>query len=880
MEHRRRKIFWFAVAALLSAALAAIIVPPFINLSRLVPHIEYEVLSQTGLHINIRGPVRLSVFGRATITAYDVEMAEYGRNTAGAKIKSVQFRIPYRTLLDLNTASLSGTIVVDGARLHLESLAPPSFSARIMFKNGSLTFRDRTLENVNGVFRDGVFNGALGMGGNKYTFESDGRYFIIKNPSVNLDIKGRISTDDAGNASVAGKLSLDADNINRRLGFQSPEISGRLKLQSDFEWLDGTFAFHNVSGELGDGDFTGDLVFGKDHKKINLVANNMDLDLSFLVENPAFLHDSEISFAGNGRFLLPVFRLFPPLEKLAGRQQEFDRIKFVSNASGGAIDIIEFNASNADASLSASGPVAGGAAAGLDILVVDDSSSVHCVLRGTKDDWSCERWDYVDAKFSASGALAVRPDSFEMTFGSQTYDYAGADANDQLRALGALLSRDAGAVRFALKGGLRGAAQTRGGGADISYTGRDNVSLGSVIMKHDISKLLPAPLLRSRGTIRRAEIKDGKLASFDFEHEGSRGRWRLMMDEDGAFSLEIDARRLLAAYHPDLEAKFLKASLPMLVTGRLKSPYVSDLGIIILDGRTAALFGKFDGRTLDLHSEFLDLDQLLNPGFIDDYDAEKYVSAEPLTFPFALNLPLTLTADVIKFGGEEYSNFVYSVKNGSQKMSITDSARGSLLVSIEKKLSKYNLLVQSNKFEILGTILPAASKLNIADTTLTAQAQLSTSGITANDFWRNMSGDMDMTFDGGTLVGFDTDRFYDRAQSITTMNAEYAISDALGGGQSRLKSLRIAGRYQDGGFRTTTPLEASTRHAEYTGHLQTSGGRLSAQLKILLRGTSPVPAPVSLNILPNGERDYSLSEIMQSFDPDFMREFTKMYNKF
>ena len=90
----------------------------------------------------------------------------------------------------------------------------------------------------------------------------------------------------------------------------------------------------------------------------------------------------------------------------------------------------------------------------------------------------------------------------------------------------------------------------------------------------------------------------------------------------------------------------------------------------------------------------------------------------------------------------------------------------------------------------------------------------------------------------------------------------------------------IIGKYDHGNFETTDPLTLSVPHADATGALQITDGKMSAQFYLVLRGTAPEPAPIDLEIAPNGERTYSLSEIMQNFDPAYMRQFVKNHNRF
>jgi hypothetical protein len=51
-------------------------------------------------------------------------------------------------------------------------------------------------------------------------------------------------------------------------------------------------------------------------------------------------------------------------------------------------------------------------------------------------------------------------------------------------------------------------------------------------------------------------------------------------------------------------------------------------------------------------------------------------------------------------------------------------------------------------------------------------------------------------------------------------------------------------------------------------------------LDLTMRGTSASPSAIQLDIMPNGTRRYSLSEIMINFDGDYLREFVKTHKRF
>ncbi|MDR1207573.1 MAG: AsmA family protein [Rickettsiales bacterium] len=871
----KRKLFYFGIGAVLAAMLAVICVPPLINFDRLKPQIESAVRNQTGINIDIRGHVRLSLLGRATLTATQVAIAEYD-----GFADSVSFYIPFRSLDDINTASINSTIIIDGARLNLSSLsAPAGVQSRIIFRNGSVVFAGKTYDHIDGVFKNGIFNGVVRTQEHKYTLESDGDNFRITNPNIKLDIVGQLASDDDGNISAYGEMALESDDINKWFEFDVPKIKGRVKFKSDFLWGDGIFLFSNIKGELDDGDFAGGIEFGRGRKKISIVADNLDYDFSFLHQHPEFLNNSEINFAGNGRLTMSGMI---PTGNDKGREPVFNRIKIQTASDSDTITVKEMVLEGPDFSLSAFGRIAKESPENLDISFWrrETNESIHCILSGRRGDWSCARWDYANADFAAGGTLTVNPDEFQMQFASDNLHPESIDISTLNQRFSTLFDCPKGTIGFRLANGMIGTVRLDGKNTDIEYSNHADTTLNALPAMHDFLKLLPKDLMKTRGVVENARILNGKLLSLDFLHNGRKNQWSVGIDDQELVRFYIDARYLLSLYYPNLDAKFLRAELPMSVTGHYKSGYIPDINITITGDHAAEFSGKFDGRKFDLHADILDMDELIDRNYIEQYESARYVSAEPLTFPFLLGMNLTMSADRIKFGNEVYDNFNYSLKPESQKMSVTDAARGSVLLSIDKKSTKYNLLVQSNRFEIMGLVLPSRSPLNVADTVLTAQAELATHGITAYDFWANMSGSLDLAFDGGTLVGFDIDRFYANAKNITKMNAEYAISDALSGGTTKLKSLHLAGRYENGGFQTTVPLSASARHSEITGKLQVRNGKMAAQLQVLLRATSPKPLPISLDISRDGERDYSLSEIMLTLDPDYMREFVKTHDKF
>ena len=186
----------------------------------------------------------------------------------------------------------------------------------------------------------------------------------------------------------------------------------------------------------------------------------------------------------------------------------------------------------------------------------------------------------------------------------------------------------------------------------------------------------------------------------------------------------------------------------------------------------------------------------------------------------------------------------------------------------------------AKNFVINDYLLSKDMPLNIKDTIITAEIQLNTYGNIAHDISYNLSGDFDLSFDGGVLEGIGIDDFYGYAENITTFNSEYVLSAMLESGSTAIKKMRIIGKYQDGNFETTRPFNLSMRHSEATGNVEIKDKQMYVDMTLILRGTSPEPSPIELEIYPNNVRKYSLSDIMMKFDTSYMRDFVKTHNKF
>ena len=157
---------------------------------------------------------------------------------------------------------------------------------------------------------------------------------------------------------------------------------------------------------------------------------------------------------------------------------------------------------------------------------------------------------------------------------------------------------------------------------------------------------------------------------------------------------------------------------------------------------------------------------------------------------------------------------------------------------------------------------------------------MKTSGQIAHDIYYNMSGTLDLTFNDGYIIGLGTDEFYASAQNLTIFNSERTLSRAMTGGETKIKEMHLVGTYSDGNFISTEAITLSARHTNIIGGIAITNGMMTAELDIIMRGTSTDPATIQLGILPNGGRQYSLSDIIKNMDINFMRAFLETHDRF
>lgn len=821
----KRRLFWTTVSVFAAAALAWVLIPPFINLNRLRPRIEATIIEQTGISAKINGGINFSLLGGTTIVVHNVTIPN-------GKIDNILFHLPFSKIFNLESADLSDKISISGARLSVDSLIPPKFANKIELRDTIVTFHGKDYDIINGTLSNGMLTGIVRTNQHKYEFDSNGDEFHIKNRANNLNISGNLYS----NGTAHGTLSIDTNNINEFFEFDEPRIRGRVSLNMDFDWNGGYgFMFSNILGKWNNSDFDADITLSEDGMRdIKITATDIDMDISFLLRGSNFFHNTKFSGSFSGKI------------KLADKV--FNTV--AATVEGRGSEIIITNVLADDLNISG-GKISPRGAEDLGINLIYNNLPTYCLFSGTPDTWKCTEFKHGDY----TGSLSVKNNIFEVFVQSNKKLSGKPDFVPQLKLLG-----DKGRINFQFA--------DVGGSVDINKT---DVKPSYTFANNKTLEWLGADLHFLPDTMRNA------IGNFTWNETGllftpHSKRWKLSISKNYFYISGEHAKDWLPKTNLHSVEDF-----PYTVSGNFNGNSISNLEIKIA-GHTFR--GTAIDNNLTLTTELLNIDTFTNQNYVDNYEELQFLTADPLTIPFGLGVNVSLSADIIIYNGNDFKNFVYSLRNNTQMFSITDTSRGNLLAKITKDQNKYNATLQLNRFVIKENLLTAAMPLNIGNTTITGEMELSTSGQIAYDIWYNLRGNLDLSFDGGFIDGFGIDAFYANANNITKLNGELMLANALDGGVTSIKNLRIIGLYDGGNFITTEPFILSMKHVDARGNMQISDGRMVVNMALILRGTSAAPTPIEMEILPNSGRNYSLSQIMIDFDPDFFRDFVTTHDKF
>lgn len=817
----KRRIFWSLISLIGLMAIAIVIVPPMITLNSLKPKIEKTISEQTGVTAKINGNINFSLLGRATIVANDVDI-QIGN------IGALMFSVPLTSIFDIDNAPLTGDIAVYNANVAIDTLIPKNFNHQIDIYNTNVKFRNRNVEVIDATLENGNLIGTVRTDNHKYDIDVEQDYFTVKNQNANLEITGQLYAD----GSIRGQLAMKTDDINKWFGFSEPKIETTIDLTTDFSWDGGQgYSFKNIRANKFYGNIE---IFPNGSKNIQLSGNDINYNMSFLLKPSRIFYRTQydLDFYGQLQFGKHTFK-----------HLKIDAL--------GTTDKLEIKNIVADDIAMSGGYIDANGAKDVLITMPYEGMPSLCLFSGTPENWKCSDFSYGDF----SGSLSVNGEEFEIFIQSNKPMPSRETLIKWAKKLGTH-----GKINFQFLD-MAGSFEVKQDNIQPSYTFAQNKTLQW--LNPNIT-YIPSFMSNVRGDFKW----NGDIMTFVPESN----RWTLELSKNTFKITGKNAKEWL----PNLDLRSLN-NLEYTISGSYKENTISNL-VIEIAGHTFT--GSFNNNNLTLKTKLLNLDSFVNQKFLDNYEEQEFLTNNPIMILFDIPINISLSADSIIYNGDEFKNFVYSLKPNIQTFSITDSDRGNLLTTLRKENNRYKIFAQLNRFLINGNLLSSAMPINVRDSIITAEINMTTFGNIAHDIKYNLSGNMDLSFEGGVLVGLGIDNFYASANNLTTLNAEYALANSLESGESTIKKMRIIGNYDDGNFETTSPLILQLRHTDAQGSLSIINGQMQLSLDMILRGTSPSPSPISLEVLPDGNRSYSLSEIMRNFDPTFMKTFVNTHEKF
>ena len=818
----KRRIIWSLISFIGLALLAVVILPPMIHLNSLKPKIQDAIFAQTGIQATIHGNVNFSLLGKTTIIAHDITIPD-------GFVSSLEFSIPWSDMFDIQNAKISDNITINGASFVLKQIIPFDMNNNVIVKNSKFKFLNKEYEIIDGQFSKAIVSVLIRTDQHKYDITSINNNFTIKNKNNNLTISGKLSSDGTATAHI----SIVAQDINRWFEFKQPKITGRFPITANIKW-DGGYGidFYDISanGVTGSANLA-----PNGYKTIKLQSKTADYDMSFAVKNPEIFKNThfDMDFYGKIKFVNNTFK-----------HLYLDMIGHDKN--------ININKIIADDLIIQGGTIDANGAHDINVSLHENNIPTKCLFAGNPNNWSCKTFSYGNKIY---GDITLNTNKLT----------ANIYSNEKISDIDSIIKSakkisDNGTIKFHFAN-MAGTITFTKKTYSVQYDFAMNKALKWAKMNFDF---LPESMLNETGNI----IWQNDTVLFTPISK----TWSLGTSKNTFYLTGNNFKKWL----PNLDLQCMR-DLPYTISGNYNNGNISNLNIEIA-GQTFT--GSVSGNSITLKTGLLNLDSFISQDFLNDYESLSFFTVAPITIPFDIAAKISLSADSLIYNGHQYNNFIYSLKKNAQTFSITDSNRGNMLTTIKKQNNNYIINIQLNKFVIDEKLLPNDMPLNISDSAITAEIKLKTSGKIAHDVFENINGTFDLYLDGGKLYGLGLADFYASAANISILNAEYALAKALEGGITPIKNMRIIGTYNSGDIETTKPLSLALKHTDVFGNLQIIDSKMTADLKLVLRGTSPATAPIDLTIYPDNKRKYLLSEIMLSFDPEYMRSFVKSHNQF
>ena len=815
-SRHKRRFFWTIIALIGLTIIGLMCIPPLINLNKMKPVLESKLYEQTGIITKINGDINFSLLGTTTIVAHNVQIPT-------GKIGSISFSVPLKQIFNLKEATLNKNIGVHNANIKITDLFPYAVSHDIHIYNANVDFMGHDYRIVRGTLSTNKFNGQIRTSQHKYDITYNDGDFVVLNRNDNLHIRGTLFPD--GGAS--GEMTITTDDINKWFEFKNPKINEPVSLSMDFHW-DGAYGFDFTN--IVANNYTGNIkLLPSGFRSLTFKSNTANIDVSFITYDHNMMNKTNINFDLAG--------------KIKFKQNEFSRFMIIAAGLNNKLELNKVIADNIELS---GGTYDENGLHNTKLQINNMDEKFTCDFSGTPKKWGCKHFSYGNI----SGTISQDNGIFNI-------NAASTDKMPSFKTIRNLVSYigETGTVTFTFSD-MSGTLVITKNQIIPKYNFAKNVTLSDVGL--DL-KFLPDFMLNSRGTY---TLQNNKKRFIPQNQQ-----WMIDISENNFTITGSNFKQWL----PSVDLRFVN-DLPYAISGTYSDNNIGDLNIMIAG---QILSGNVTKSGITLKTPILNLDKFISQKFKNNYEEQKFLTNHPLATLFDVPVNISISADTMILNNQDYKNFVYSLKPNAQVFSISDSARGHLLIIIEKEKFDYDISIQLNKFKWDGDLLNFETPLNISDSTITAEINLHTSGQTANDLTYNLTGDVDITFTGGVIHGLGFDSFYASADKINIMNAEYILASALEFGDTRIKKMKIKGIYKNGDFETTKPFTLSMSNVDGVGALFINNRVMTGTMEFIMRGTSTKPTSIEMSINEYGKRIYSVSDITNSLDIGYMRAYIR-----
>ncbi|MDR2685902.1 MAG: hypothetical protein LBB23_03985 [Rickettsiales bacterium] len=814
----RARAIWFPSIVVAVAAVAALLFPAFSDFSYIKAGMANALSARSGAEVSINGSVKIALLPRPVLRAHEVVAKTTDYQISA---NALQFPISIENILAPAAAAVPSEITIRG---------------------GTLLTNDRKFTEINGraTLAGKSFSGSFEHAGRKFIASISDGAAKIENP--NLALRAEFKFDANGCEGTFKGSFQNLETFLNEWGYSFSEVAKRpWAITTEFNLDRAGLNLKNMTLASADTILSGRATFPKnDVQTLDLVMADGNLGI---LEIPD-LTDKNINIIGSGKF---DFR---------GRTAK----KFDISMAGGILKRADILGD--DWNIHASGSFKGGKAENLDLSLFEKDgraiagisapASVRCILTTSGENWECSSLSISGESFSMSGAAEMQGGQMNLKLDRIN----GMEINDIIKSATDRFQND---IKITFPGGQFGI-----GNSSKTYA-NDKAKLKDIPFKSSITDLIPPALVQKiKGKI-SAESRSG-FESFAFDSDNLK---IAITDNNGAIQFAASGRDFAGIFgdvFPGAGGKFLKPDLPFDISGNFSGGDFDDIKINIagqeFTGRGA------DGR-ISLNGKTLNIDDLKSPDWNINFEQLQFVSQDPMLSMFRITPDFSLATARVISGGATYQDLAYSKIGTAQKASLTDGSTGVGVWEITRRGgSEYEINVKISGFKIPGLFanLPG---LNVEGATLTAEAWLTTMGLTANDVRQNLAGSAELNFDGGKVVGIDTRRVF--AAPISHGNAFDVVSSAFAKDASMpIRTLNVPLRISGGSALSSAPMNIRSDTSNISGFIKSDSEGTAAKLSVVFKNGAAEPRPLEVRVAPSGA-SFDREELFRSVDPDYIK---------